>query len=632
MTTRLRSRRRVQRSRLAALALVKSTGSADNAMVRNQSETSRRFDDSGESAEARVAQSDVLLADVLERTRLGARGGLFGGMAVALTFAVLFREASVAPAYWLWLAAISAHFCVRARLLLNPLPRDRRALQQWARQSLIGLVFAGTLWGLSALVFFPHVGDIGRYFLTATQYVIAVMSVAAFSWHPPSFKAFNTPLFALMGLPWLLHDDLHAWVMLALIIGTYFLLANYVTSNAKILVASLALRFEREALLAQLVLRTEEAVRANESKSRFLASASHDLRQPLHALALLSAHAVDLSQDKKLTPVLQQIQTSTRVLGELIHALLDISRLDAGVMVPVLQQFRLQDVLDSVIDEAAIVAEGRGLSLRVRPTALWTESDPVMLARIIRNLVMNAIHYTATGGVLVASRVRHGQLTIEVWDTGIGIAPADQQSVFEEFVQINNPSRESNHGVGLGLSIVAKLTSLLNHGIALRSRLGRGSVFSVTVPIANPARHTPPLAGAPSVAADAMRGVRVLLVEDDALVRNATHSLLLGWGCSCAIALDFPSALVSANAGTFEFDIIIADYRLGTATGVEVANAVRALAKRTIPVIVITGDIAISIDLSALNQPYAILGKPLAAISLRAALAQMLRLKPANHA
>ena len=568
-------------------------------------------------------QDERLYADTMERVRQGATGGFYGGIAVAVAFAFLFHDIANPALYWGWIGAFALHLLVRAPQLLRPLPASDAAVHAWSRRFVIGLAVAGTLWGLSATAFFPATDSAGRYLLTATQYVVAIMSVAAFSWYPRAFAVFITPLFALMSLPWFLHGSPHAWTLLFLTFATYLVLMDYVFRNAKVLIAGLAMRYEREALLAQLVERTDEAERANVGKTRFLASASHDLRQPLHALGLLSAHAVNVSRDPALDPVLHQMQSMTRVLGELVDALLDISRLDAGAVKPSMQRFKLQEVLDSVVEDAALVAENKGLTLRVRRSSHWTRSDPVMLGRIVQNLLANAIRYTPNGGVLLATRERAGRLSVEIWDTGIGIDQSEQKNIFGEFVQLDNPARDRTQGLGLGLAIVARLSALLDCGIAVRSRVGRGSVFVVTLPIAAPDAK---LRGStPALPDEVLDGTRIMLIEDDAAVLEATRMLLQSWGCQIFTAVDFDSALNAMHVAASEIDIVITDHRLGEKSGIDIAHALRARATKTLPVMVVTGDIIEYIDKSALAEPCVFLSKPLAAISLRAALMQMLK-------
>jgi two-component system, sensor histidine kinase len=230
----------------------------------------------------------------------------------------------------------------------------------------------------------------------------------------------------------------------------------------------------------------EEAERASEAKSRFLAAASHDLRQPLHALTLFATELVSGMTKMRNLQLASQIVTAAGAMGELLNALLDVSRLDIAAVQPRRQSVALEPLIEMIADSHRQTARAKGLRLRHRPTALWGDSDPQLLRRMIGNLVANAVRYTNKGGVLIVAR-RHGQrLRIEVWDTGIGITDAQMPYLFHEFFQVGNPERDSAKGLGLGLSIVARLGEILDHPVAVRSKPGRGSVFSVSVPIAVP--------------------------------------------------------------------------------------------------------------------------------------------------
>ncbi len=605
-----------------------------------------------------VDDNNRLFADAMARVRHGAKGGLYGGMLVALVFVILFRDNAQFAAYWWWLGAISLHFIARSQQLFERASQVPREVERWAQHLVIGLVFAGTLWGLCGWVLFPAATEAGRYLIFGSEYVIAVMSVAAFSWYPRAFAAFITPLFLLMSVPWFIHGSAYAWPILIFVVATYFVFLDYVNRNASVLIAGLAMRYEREVLLAQLVDRTAEAERANTGKTRFLASASHDLRQPLQALGLLSAHAVALSRGKHaneaphITPVLLQMQNMTQVLGQLVDALLDISRLDAGLVKPGLQQFALQDVLDSVVDEAVLLAENRGLTLRVRRNAAVIESDPIMLARIVRNLLSNAIRYTHEGGVLLATRVRDKRLTIEVWDTGIGISASDQAIIFDEFVQVGNPARDRSEGLGLGLAIVARLCAMLGFTVTCRSRLGRGAVFSVALPAQQSlapslialtqsgdsgifARADRSISVPRVIADEVLKDTIVLLIEDDVAVNAATAVLLRSWGCVVITAFgseDVAQIMNASHAATTmpKLDVIITDFRLGTDNGVEIANGLRMRYRWAIPVLLISGEVTVDLSVEPLGQPTIFLPKPVAAVTLRMALSQLLKTKADN--
>jgi signal transduction histidine kinase len=230
----------------------------------------------------------------------------------------------------------------------------------------------------------------------------------------------------------------------------------------------------------------EEAERASEAKSRFLAAASHDLRQPLHALTLFATELAGVMTTPRNLQLASQIVTAAGAMGELLTALLDVSRLDIAAVQPQRQPVALEPILEMIADSHRQTARTKGLKLRHRPTALWADTDPQLLRRMIGNLVANAVRYTVHGGVLIGAR-RHGErVRIEVWDTGIGIDDAHLPYLFHEFYQVGNPERDSTKGLGLGLSIVSRLGQILDHPVEVRSQPGRGSVFSVSVPIAAP--------------------------------------------------------------------------------------------------------------------------------------------------
>jgi len=291
----------------------------------------------------------------------------------------------------------------------------------------------------------------------------------------------------------------------------------------------------------------DAAEEADLAKTRFLAAASHDLRQPAHALALYMAAL----RSEKLAPnqaeLVQRMSGSLSALETMFSMLLDMSRIDAGALTPACKTFALEPLLRQLAEEFAPQAEARGLRLALRlPTAspAFAHSDPMLVGRILRNILANAIKYTSTGGILVACRLRKGvsaqspgealapgagQWRVEVWDTGCGIAEQDRQRVFEEFFQIDNPGRDRVKGLGLGLSIVQRLTKLLNLKLMLHSRLGRGSCFALCLPQATGAAPEPsPL---PAATNASIRGMTVGMIEDDVEVRDAMRELLQRWGC-----------------------------------------------------------------------------------------------------
>ena len=316
---------------------------------------------------------------------------------------------------------------------------------------------------------------------------------------------------------------------------------------------------------------------ASQSRARFLAAASHDLRQPLYALTLFSSALRASESDPAKLAQVMRIEECVASLDHLFSELLDLSRLETGAVHPVIGDVRVDDVFDDVSRNFRMLAESRGLRLVVRKTDAWVRTDRTMLTRILNNLVSNALRYTDAGGVLLG--VRHqasGEVRIDVWDSGRGIAPEHQPKVFEEFYQVASPTPgdgERQRGLGLGLATVRKLGDLLGCRITLGSRPGRGTCISLTLPAAAPdapARH-PPDADLPLD----VSGLRVLVVDDEPSILEGLRALLAEWGCDIRAAADEAGAL-AAIAGWIEPpDLVISDLRQREGrSGVDVLRAV----------------------------------------------------------
>jgi CheY-like chemotaxis protein/nitrogen-specific signal transduction histidine kinase len=358
-----------------------------------------------------------------------------------------------------------------------------------------------------------------------------------------------------------------------------------------------------------------EAERANAAKSRFLAAASHDLRQPMQAMNLLLDAMRRTSLDDKQQGIASSLHLSTKALSELLDLLLDISRLDAGV---VKQQPVLIDLLDifaRLDQECSPLAIKKNLRFLLhypaKPTALRT--DPALFMGILRNLISNATRYTKRGGILVSARLRADHLLLQVWDTGIGIAAEHQARIFEEFYQVANAERDRSQGLGLGLSIVRRQADLLGYEVTCRSKLGRGSVFSVRVPIhaveIGASVESPVTSNLGEAETAHLEGLRIVLVEDDVLVSEAWCNWLRSLGTEVHRFTDAGQALASCDI--VGADVYISDLRLpGKMNGIEMLAAIEEKAQREIAGIVVTGDTA-SLKLQDLDaSKWLVLHKP----------------------
>lgn len=353
--------------------------------------------------------------------------------------------------------------------------------------------------------------------------------------------------------------------------------------------ASMAQRIDEAT--AELRARKDEAERANLAKSRFLAAASHDLRQPLHALGLFLSELTQQPLDARSRQITGRLMVSAEAMEGLLDSLLDISRLDAGVLTPERSVFDMHAKLEHIIAAQASAAQARGLRLHLHCPPCWAVSDPLLFERIVANLISNAIRYAPQGRILVACRRRGELLRVEVRDSGLGIAAADQQIIFQEFVQLENAERARDKGLGLGLAIVRRLVDLLGYRLQLRSAPGRGSVFAIELPAAAPPE--PVHDDREALALGHFGDLQVLLADDDALALGAMSSLLASWGCEVTSA-HTADALLDAFASANTPDIVITDLRLGgTIDGLELIAALRKQPRLSgLPAVLITGDTA----------------------------------------
>jgi signal transduction histidine kinase/ActR/RegA family two-component response regulator len=371
--------------------------------------------------------------------------------------------------------------------------------------------------------------------------------------------------------------------------------------------------------------RKEEAETANAAKSRFLAAASHDLRQPMYALGLFADSLQhEIGDPERAAPLIRRLQQSIGVLSGMLDALLDVSGLEAGTHKTAVQDFAVHALLQRVQDIYTPLALVHGLRFSVVNSTAWIRSDPALLARIVENLVSNAIKYTRCGGVIVGCRRRINGISIEVWDSGAGIPSAHQAEIFDEFFQLDNPERDRSKGLGLGLAIVDRIARLLNHRIRIKSVPDRGSMFAVDVPygdklqtVAVPHRIEEPLT--------CFADLRVAVIDDDADIVDATQQLLERWGCVVIGARSEAEVLKSLSRLSLTPGLVICDYQLREgADGLSVIHKMRLTYGETIPAIVVSGNPTSDLSSAAHEGSIEMLQKPVAPARLRAAMQHLL--------
>jgi two-component system, sensor histidine kinase len=372
-----------------------------------------------------------------------------------------------------------------------------------------------------------------------------------------------------------------------------------------------------EAATRELLEKKEEAEHGNRAKTRFLAAASHDLRQPMHALGLFVAELGQKQHAPDTHRLVAQIAVSAETMENLLDSLLDISRLDAGVLDRQIKPFPLQPLFERIDVDYRREAELCGQRLRLRPTSLWVESDPLLLERILHNLISNALRYAPGGTILLACRKRGDKVRIEVRDNGPGIAPEAQETIFQEFVQLDNPERNRAKGLGLGLAIVRRLTTLLKHDLSLRSTPGHGALFAVELPTATPGVIPE---GTPTPPAHSLYGLHIVLVDDDALAVASTAGLLESWGCRVSAAAG-PELILATLDDRTRPDIIVCDYQSGgPVDGLATIELLREHFGKAVPAIILSGDTSASVTDAAREAGIPLLHKPVRPARLRALL------------
>jgi len=524
-----------------------------------------------------------------------------------------------------WLAAVFCCCTLAGSVLLwyrrkigNQLSPD-----SWAHIMLAFSVVGGGAWGVGGYFLFApeHLGYVGLLFLW--MYMPAASGTMVTLAYPPLFYSITL----VMLLPLTIRCVVEGGVVNITLAITTVIFAGclyyFHTHIHRMLMESMRLRFEKSDLLDEVTLRKEIAEHANSAKSRFLAAASHDLRQPLHAQTLFVAelkHRIEEPESKK---IVDHLESSIESVSELFNSLLDISRLDANVVKSTKQACSMSTLLEKIENEFSAIAIDKGLGFRVVPCAHTIYSDCVLLGRILQNFVSNAIRYTDSGSVMVCCRVRRGNLRIEVRDSGLGIEEDKHQEIFEEFLQLHNPERDRQKGLGLGLSIVSRLAELLGHEISLNSVIGKGSVFNVDVPIYQ---------GLPFIAStnpgdvddSEIKGVRVLVIDNEESIRRGMHGLLHSWGCVVEVVSGFADALHKLTGEQFEPQVIISDYRLpDDENGIDTLNRLQEHSAHDATRILLTGDTASYVLQRANMNNIEVLHKPVTIAQLRLAISSV---------
>ena len=384
---------------------------------------------------------------------------------------------------------------------------------------------------------------------------------------------------------------------------------------------------ERSQAEARLREAKREAELANLSKTKFLAAVSHDLLQPLNAArlftsALLEKHAAGDGE----AGLIRNISNSLEDVENLLGTLVDISKLDAGVIKPDLSSFAVADLLGNLAAEFRQLAGSEGLQLRFVNSGAWVRSDVQLLARILRNLLTNAIRYTRSGRILLGCRRRGHALSIEVWDTGVGIAEDKLGEIFQEFKRGDSQRPHQDRGLGLGLAIVDKIAGMLGHRLRVASRLGQGSLFAVEVPLARRVSLARPVAQPMPASVECLRGARIWVLDNDAAICAGMRTLLEGWGCRVITALSEDDLARQVDNYHAAADLLIADYHLDDGRdGVQAVTAINARRAEPLPALMVTANYSNDLKQNLRELGHTLLHKPVKPMKLKTTLSHLLQ-------
>ena len=587
------------------------------------------------------------VVEVVQSTYAYMPAALAGYVAGVGVIAMLYWPIASAALLAPWIGAFAAMCVVRAVVIQRfrrAAPRTRDEWLRWRLRSTIGTVVSASLWGATGWIFY----GLGSEQQQATGliiviYTFTVAGIPVLSTQPRLYLAYASlcllPLVARIALV----GDVYSYQLageLVLIISLTAVLAN---SYRQALQRAIDLKVQADELAARLRVETlaaegarREAEIANRAKTQFFTAASHDLRQPLHAMGLFAEALRQRTHEPEVAQLVNSINESVDALEGLFSELLDITRIDSGVIEVHPQHFEVGDILRKLRLHFEPSAFEKGLALRLRGGERVLHGDPLLVERILRNLVSNAIRYTNDGSVLVGCRQRGDRVRLQVWDTGLGITEAEQGRIFDEFYQVPNTpkvSPDQRKGMGLGLAIVKRLADLMAAKLTLRSTPGRGTVFTLELPAGRAPRRSALLSVPGKGPVDlTLAGRRIVVVEDEPAVRAGLEVLLAGWGAQIDAFDSVGSSRAWAERSdplVIKPDLLIVDYRLEEGlSGVDAIKALRARFGAALPAILVTGSTMTGHDREATEHNFHLLIKPVVPNKLRAMIAFKLGVKP----
>jgi signal transduction histidine kinase/ActR/RegA family two-component response regulator len=548
-------------------------------------------------------------------------------LVIVVIWWILYNLPTVIPLL-IWTVVLSTLLITRLILckVFLSRPRTTAEILPWQRRLVIYALLSGVLWGVLNLIAIS--GD--RYQFLGIWAILIIMANAGLAPNAPyrpCFLAYSIPVSLSTATAILFYGGPYAWALAFTGYANLGVLLVFSRNVERTMIESIRIRYEKQLLVEELSLQKQEAERANMAKSKFLAAASHDLRQPLHALGLyLDTMNTELDKEATLArqrQLAQKMGVAVTALNDLFQSLLDISRLDAGIVEPNIIHHAVSSLFERMEVRYSPFAKLKNLELIFQHNKTVIMSDPILLERILDNLISNAIRYTDSGSVTISAIDAGNSVTIEVADTGPGIPASEQENIFTEFYQLHNPERDRTKGLGLGLSIAKRLCLLLNCTLELQSQPDQGSKFRLHVPTGDIKRvfYTP--SNLPRFDWD-LDDVCIMVIDDEADVLDAMHELLSSWGCN-PVCVDSAKEAVKAVRQGHRPELVIADYRLRESqTGVEAIRSIGEAMQTRLPGILITGDSAPERLQEAMHSGFKLLHKPVNASQLRTVVNRLL--------
>ena len=563
-----------------------------------------------------------------------------------------------------WLAVFGAMVLLRIAVLRafrRARPRTLGDWRYWQLRSNLGTLVSAAFWGATGWVFYGYSGGLQQTGLVIIVYTFCVVGISVLSIQPRMYLAFAGLCIVPLITRILLVGDLYHYQLAGELVLIITLTTLVASTYRQALQRAIELKLKADGLSAELRIETRaaeaarlEAEIANRAKTQFFTAASHDLRQPLHAMGLFAealrqrvrepagppqgggpqGEARRVNNDAEVAQLVNSINESVDALEGLFSELLDITRIDSGGIEVQPQHFVVGDILRKLRLHFEPSAFEKGLALRLRGGERVLHGDPLLVERILRNLVSNAIRYTNDGSVLVSCRQRGDKALLQVWDTGVGIREQERTRIFEEFYQVPNSvavSPEQRRGLGLGLAIVKRLAALMNAPLTVHSRPGHGTVFGLELPLGQAPRVVPAAVPGKGPIRLTLAGRLIVIVEDEPAVRAGLEVLLRGWGAEIASFDSVAASAAWAGASDPELvkpDLLIVDYRLEEGrNGVDVITALRSRFGVSVPAILVTGSTMTGHEKDAQLHDFHLLIKPVVPNKLRAMIAFKLGVK-----